>query len=286
MTDSELRALIKLLDDDQIYGAVEQRLLEYGTQAIPYLDEVVRQEDGDRLERALNIRKEIRRTSLEREWVEMLNHARGQDLDLEAGAWFIARIGHPDLNVRHYQKKLDFIAGKVRGKFRPTDTGYDRLKRLIRVLALAEKYNGNSDHYYQPENSYLHSVIDRKVGLPITLSVLYILVGRRAGIPLEGLGVPGHFLLKFPGREPGQVYIDPFHRGRLMDLGDVERFCRRTGVGFDLSFLRPVTAADIIERMLRNLALAYTKQEDEPRLARIKKMLTLYAQHYAGVKDS
>lgn len=286
MTDSELRALINLLDDDQVYSAVEQRLLEYGTQAIPYLDEVVRRADADRLTRARNIRKQIRRASLEQEWVEMLQHSRGQDLDLEDGVWFVARIGHPELSVRHYQKKLDFLAGKVREKFHPTDTGYDRVKRLIRTLVLLEKYNGNNDHYYQPENSYLHYVIDRKVGLPITLSVLYILVGRRAGIPLEGLGIPGHFLLKFPGTEQGQVFIDPFHRGRLMDLGGVERFCRRMGVGFDLRFLQPVTAADIIERMLRNLALAYTKQEDEPRLTRIKKMLTLYAQHYAGVKDS
>lgn len=285
MTDSELRALINLLDDDQIYRPVKTRLLEYGTQALPYLDEVIRQEDIERIHRAQEIRTEIRRFSLEQEWIAMLEHFRGRDLDLEEGVWFIARIGHPDLDVGHYQKKLNFLARKIRNKFRPTDTGFDRLKRLISVLVKAEKYTGNMDHYYQPENSFLNNVVDRKVGLPITLSVLYLLVGNRVDVPMVGLGIPGHFMLRFTGSGEESVFIDPFYQGRLLDVKGVERFCRRIGAGFDLSYLEPVSSADIIERMLRNLALVFTKLEDEPRLARIKKILVLYAQHYAGVED-
>ncbi len=132
-------------------------------------------------------------------------------------------------------------------------------------------FSGNERDYYDPRNSYLNDVLDRRTGLPITLSVIAITVGSRAGIQVAGVGLPGHFIAKATARGE-EIYFDPFHGGRLLSVQDCEALVEQVlGVPFEATpdSLASVPIGTILERMLNNLKGAYLKQADFARGARI-----------------
>lgn len=168
----------------------------------------------------------------------------------------LARFAHPELDSAACLGYFDTLAGRVE---QPTALG------LRRVLAIVEGFGGDLDDYYDPDNSFLNRVIERRRGIPITLSVMWIEVGRRAGIQVEGIGLPGHFLIRVAGS-----LVDPFHYGE--EIGEEEAAAlMAVAVGgsppvgalpLDPSWLVPVTGVEIISRMLRNLAGIYAARGD------------------------
>lgn len=171
-----------------------------------------------------------------------------EDLDLAEAALAIAAGGEPGLDPMPWVAELDRLAEGV-GSF-------DRLHgRLFAELG----FTGNARRYHDPANSFLDRVIERRVGIPISLSVLVIEVGRRAGIRLEGIGMPAHFLVREPERG---VYLDAFDAGALLDERGCEaRFRAVTGAGPEVAFgpemLPVVTKHEIVARMLANLKAIY-----------------------------
>lgn len=177
-----------------------------------------------------------------------------QEIDLAEGALTVASAADPDLEVSEW---LDAIKGLARG-IEPTVT--DLRRRLFAELG----YRGNSEDYDDPENSLLHRVIERRVGIPLTLSILTMEIGRRVGVQLEGIGMPGHFLVRDP--MTGTVY-DPFNGGVAVDMVDCERLFRAaTGAGPEVRFgehLLPVASTtQILTRMLNNLRAIFHLIED------------------------
>lgn len=288
MPSRELKALIKLLDDDQVYDSVRRRLIEHGQNAIPYLQGVIRDNDPHRKTRARLILREIHYSVFESEWISMLRRFQGRDLHLEDTAWFIARIGYPALDAEHYSRKIDELAALVDKRIRLTDRPMAKLRRMVGVLANREGFTGNAENYYEADNSFLNRVIDRKKGIPITLSVLYLLVGERLNIPLKGVGIPAHFMVKYVGPKheyDEEIYVDPFHQGRFLGRLAVERFCLRAGLGFNENYLMPLENAEIVERMLRNLVFVYTRTGNQEQLHRLQTILDLYAEHYTQLEE-
>ncbi|MGF1668573.1 MAG: SirB1 family protein [Acidimicrobiia bacterium] len=177
----------------------------------------------------------------------MLAHAD----QLGEAALELARFAHPDIDSASCLGYLENLAARVE---HPTALG------LRRVIGIHEGIGGNVDDYYDPDNSLLNRVIERRRGIPITLSVIWIEVGRRAGVEVEGIGLPGHFLVRVGGS-----LVDPFHYGE--EIGDDEAAALVAGtvggppqlgaVRLDPGWLAPVTAVEIISRMLRNLAGIY-----------------------------
>jgi regulator of sirC expression with transglutaminase-like and TPR domain len=164
---------------------------------------------------------------------------------LDELAFLVAAHAHPGLDVGEQLARLDDLAHQVRD---PTLDGVRRL--LFRDLGFA----GNGDDYYDPRNSFLDSVLDRRVGLPITLSVLLMEVGRRVGVPLAGVSMPGHFLVR--DKVDPEVFVDPFHGGMELD----RRACRARfrqvhgpDAVFDDAFLEPVGRFAVVDRLLANL---------------------------------
>ena len=132
-------------------------------------------------------------------------------------------------------------------------------------------FHGNERDYYDPRNSYLNDVLDRRMGLPITLSVIAMAVGTRAGLEVAGVGLPGHFIAKATARGE-EIYFDPFHGGRVLSPADCETLVEQvTGVPFQATpdALAPVSVGALVQRMLNNLKGAYLKQADFLRGARI-----------------
>jgi regulator of sirC expression with transglutaminase-like and TPR domain len=174
------------------------------------------------------------------------------EIDLTRAAAMIGLRQYPDLEVDAVAQSLDAMAAGVKD-----------LPGLRTRLFADLGFSGESLAFYHPDNSFLHRVLERRRGIPITLSVLAIEVGRRAGITLEGIGMPGHFLV----REPRGVYMDAFHGGVLLDEQACELLFRAaTGAGPEVPFsgalLPVVNRAQILGRMLSNLGLVYRVNAD------------------------
>jgi regulator of sirC expression with transglutaminase-like and TPR domain len=185
---------------------------------------------------------------------------------LDEAALAIAEEEYPRMEAEEYLVRLDRLAERVRAKA-PVGRSSTLLHALRKVLFEEEGYRGNEANYADPRNSFLNEVIDRTLGLPITLCVLYMEVGRRAGLTLHGVGFPGHFLAKYVSPSGAEVFVDAFHGGELLSSEEcVARYRARTG-GRDLDrrYLAPVAPRQILARMLHNLKRTCLERRDDVR---------------------
>jgi regulator of sirC expression with transglutaminase-like and TPR domain len=194
------------------------------------------------------------------------------DIDLGAAGLLIAEAEYPGLDVAHYLSVLDAMAEGSRARaVGDTEQSDKDLLHLLRALNqhLFEDlgFHGNQDDYYDPKNSFLNEVIDRRVGIPITLSVVYMEVGRRLDLPLEGVSFPGHFLVKYKTPE-GDLLLDPYHGGVALSRAELEQrleraFGKKTALA--PSHLQTATKRQILTRMLNNLRGIYQQNGDAQR---------------------
>jgi len=143
---------------------------------------------------------------------------------------------------------------------------------LIQQLGL----RGNETNYYDPDNSYLNRVIDRRLGNPITLCTIVLLIARRLGLPFSGIGIPSHFLCRYQSATR-QLYLDAFNGGRLLSRTDCIAFVSQLGRPFDEGFLQPVTPRRMLQRMCTNLEHAYEALESRADLGRVHRYHQLLA---------
>jgi regulator of sirC expression with transglutaminase-like and TPR domain len=187
-------------------------------------------------------------------------------IPLDEAALAVAEEEYPRLEPGGYLVRLDALAERVRRKA-PLGRSATALHALRKVLFEEEGYRGNEDDYGDPRNSFLNEVLDRRVGLPITLSILYIEVARRAGLELHGVGFPGHFLAKYTSATGAEVFVDAFHGGEMLSADEcVARYRARTG-GRDLDrrHLAAVAPRQILARLLYNLKRTYLERRDDVR---------------------
>ncbi|MGQ0654738.1 MAG: SirB1 family protein [Betaproteobacteria bacterium] len=216
-------------------------------------------------------------------------------IDLARACLMVAQDAYPDLDPERYLGEIERMALRLRGRLPQGARGYGAEER---VVALNEflfgelGYRGNIESYYDPRNSYLNDVIERKTGIPITLSVLYMEIGRRLGLPLQGVSFPGHFLVRLRVRG-GTLVLDPFQNGAPQSLDELRERLRRVvpeklPVG-ELpleQFLEPATNRQIVARVLRNLKAIY-REQDRPAelLAVLNRILVVAPDSTAELRD-
>lgn len=206
-------------------------------------------------------------TSPARERFTALVSGPEEDLDLAEAALLIAQEEQPDLDVARYLKRLDQLADAVRAALPPSPTPNDTLKGLNTHLFFKEGLRGNTSEYYDPRNSFLNDVLDTKTGIPITLSVIYMEVGRRLGLALVGIGFPGHFLVRYSGPD-GEQILDPFLGGASLSEAQLAAKLRnmygeKNPLAAQVSkLLTPATKKEILTRMLGNLKGVYLNKGD------------------------
>lgn len=202
-------------------------------------------------------------------------------LRLDEGALLIAEAGRPGLDHARYIRELDALAAQVWAALGSSakllraeqttrrETALRVLETLVETLARQENFHGADESYADPRNSFLDEALERRQGLPILLSVIYLEVARRLGAPLQGVGLPAHFMVKWPlsSEEGGDIYVDVFNRGLLLDGPACERFILRllspqTATAFDSTWTRPLNARQILTRVLYNLKLVYLHRGD------------------------
>lgn len=189
------------------------------------------------------------------------------DARVESLALLIARDEYAGLDLLQEEARLDEIAGPLLEADLAQASPTEQAERLRLRVYEELGFRGNEDDYYDPRNSWLSDVMRRKTGIPITLAIILIAVGRRAGFEVRGVGFPGHFLARV-GRGEGAVYVDPFFGGRLLVGGALDRLAARfLGSSRRLrpEHLAPVDPRSIVIRMLVNLKHAHERRQDHPR---------------------
>lgn len=217
-------------------------------------------------------------------------------IDLSRACLLIAQDAYPDLDVERYIGEIERMATRVRARLAPTAAGEDRIVALNQLLYEELGYWGNTEDYYDPRNSYLNEVIDRRTGMPITMSILYMELGRRIGLPVEGVSFPGHFLVRVR-LHGGMLVLDPFSGGAPQSEDELRSRVKRVipdGVADDLpaselpldQFLEPATNRQILARVLRNLKGIYRKANKPERMLDVlNRMLLVTPDASAELRD-
>lgn len=194
--------------------------------------------------------------------------------ELDAAALEMAEIERPGLDPAPYLQALDRMAAELATRLGRTANGPKFLRVANHYLFEELQFRGNESDYYDPRNSCLDSVLDRKLGIPITLSVVYLEVARRVGQPMAGIGLPGHFIVQYDDGEYS-TFVDPFHAGKPLTEEDCRILAREVGVDISAepSTLRPVSNRYILVRMLNNLRSAYFRSKQYGKAVRALDLL-------------
>jgi regulator of sirC expression with transglutaminase-like and TPR domain len=206
---------------------------------------------------------------------------------LAAAAFALARVEYPALDPEPYFALLDRLGAEASARLRTAEDGsvVESVRLLNEYLYDEQGFSGNRQHYEDPRNSFLHEVLDRRTGIPISLATVYLEVARRAGLHVEGVNFPGHFLLRVPVVDGDRLrtdaardylIVDPFHGGALLGETECRQLLRQHGGqddGFDGDVLRPASRQQIVIRVLVNLKRLYVRMGSFPQAKFVSELL-------------
>ena len=269
LSDEKRKALLCLLADEDpgIYLPVREKIISQGPHVCDWLKYFVLDENPIVRRRVRDVISHFKRLKADTEFSAFcLNH--GEDFELEEACWLLARTVDPEINTEAYRAVLDDYAHDLMHKIDFGSEPESIMAEINRYIFQTQRYQGNEDNYYSADNSYLNRVIDQRLGNPISLCMIYQLVGRRLGLPVTGIGLPGHFLCRF--QTPRQdYYIDAFNKGRLLTKTDCMKYLKQAGYEFHETFLMPASSRRILLRMCSNLHQIYQRDNQAADAARL-----------------
>ena len=264
---SRFKSLIYLLDDedDSIYSIAKEHLLLAGERALPVLERYLQADDSLMQHRIREIYETISLSTFKEQLRSFCEKHKSVDIDLEEGAFLIAKQAYPNVDMHIYSDLLNFFAAEFQSRLDPSDSPEEIATKIGNYFSHEKGFSGNEADYYNTDNHYINKVIETKRGVPITLSIVYMLVLRRLNFPVQGIGMPGHFIVRY---EFGTSFLfaDPFHGGNILSLEDCKKSLVKLGYPFKNEYLEPVTNRQILERMLRNLVLVFEKQNQSVKM--------------------
>jgi regulator of sirC expression with transglutaminase-like and TPR domain len=276
-SESRRMALLSLLADEDpaIYRVARDQILACGPAATQWLRPHALSRDPTLRRRAQGIISHFHRQSADDRFLGFcLKH--GQELDLEQGAWLLAQTRYPEINLEAYQALLDSYAADLRADVEPSGPAETVLTQINRYLFDKLRFTGNEADFYDPENSYLNRVLDRRTGNPINLCLVYLLLARRLRLPVTGIGLPGHFMCRYQS-SAAEIYLDVFNRGKFLTKADCVRYLVQGNYGLREDYLAPVSPRRILLRICSNLHQIYLRQAFEEGTTRIQRYLVALA---------
>ncbi|WP_129718331.1 transglutaminase-like domain-containing protein [Pedobacter sp. SYP-B3415] len=261
----EISALVKLLDDpdEEVYGHVEKKLLEYGNEVVDYLENAWEQSfDALMQQRIENIVHRIQFNSVK----EDLNlwYMSGA-FDLLQGALIVNRYQYPDLDEQKLIFQIEEMKRDIWVNLQYEMSSIEKVKLINHVLYNQHGFGGNTKNHHDPQNSYISQVLESKKGNQISLAIIYSTLAQKLDIPIYGINLPQHFILGYVDetkREHEQefgvlFYINAFNKGNIFGKHDVDQFLRQLNLDPLPGYYRPCSNTEIIRRVLRNLISAY-----------------------------
>lgn len=280
MTEHE-KALISLLDDPSptVQNALREEFKRLGLEHLAFLEQVAK---GQNLQLAEAARVWLAEFGQDDPVDAFIQFIRSFSYELETGSLLLDRTVYPNIDPTEYCLFLDTMAARAKELIMLPCTAWEQCKQLNRVIFHEYGFCGDVENYYNPLNSYLHQVIKRRRGIPLSLSVLYILVAERCGIHLEPIALPGHFLVGC-FLDSDAFFIDPYMRGTFRSTEDVYEILEERGLEPDPHYLMPAPVGEVICRGCRNLVNQYTQSgnvEHSRVFARfVREFESTYARH-------
>lgn len=271
LTEGQRTALLTLLADEDrsVADLARRRLLEEGPGVRTWLRSHALSDNPTLRRRTRDILLQFESAEADERMRAFCRRA-GEDLDLEEGVWRLARTRYPEINPEAYRAVLDDWSRDVAEGIPLDRRDADGVLAGIHVVLFQRLgLRGNEEDYYAPDNSYLNRVMDRRMGNPISLCTVVLLVARRLSLPLSGIGLPAHFLCRYQSATR-EVYLDAFNGGRLLSRTDCIAFVNQLGRPFDEGFLHPVSPRRMLQRMCINLEHAFENLELHGELARVR----------------
>ncbi|HLX71696.1 MAG TPA: transglutaminase-like domain-containing protein [Verrucomicrobiae bacterium] len=277
LSESQRKALINLLGDDDpaIYRTVREKIMSIGEEAGEWLRPLRLSSDPLLRRRSREIVQHFDRQEADT-WFLAFCLKHGEEFDLEEGVWLLALTQYPDINVEAYRALLDNFAAEVRDHIDFSETGKEILTTLNNYLFDELGFTGDEENYYDPQNSYLNRVIDRRKGNPINLSLLYLLLARRLKLPMTGIGLPGHFICRYQSTA-SEIYVDAFHHGKFMTKADCIQYLMSGNHSLQDEFLAPVSTRRVLMRICSNLHQIYSQMELPDETMRLQRYLVALA---------
>lgn len=269
MNEKEIYALIKLLDDTdvEVFEHIETRLISYGRDVIPFLENAWSQSFEVLLqERIENIIHKIQFDKL----CADLSDWTTESGNLLKGAILIAKYQYPDLDESKLRLEIEQIKRDVWLELNDNLTAIEQVKILNDIFFSIYGFSGNTTNFHAPQNSFIHLVIESRKGNPLSLSLLYSVVAQELGIPIFGVNLPEHFILAYkdlsailPVHDKNVVkvlfYINPFSKGSIFSRKEITAFLKQLKITPETKHYEPCSNIDIIRRLIRNLIYSYQK---------------------------
>lgn len=277
-------ALLALLDDatPTVRTALLAEFTRQGPAAIQFLQQIAR---GQNRPLAWHAAWFLRELKFSDPVAEFKGFIRSLNYELETGALLLSRIASPELDIGACCSLLDEMAARCRGLIVEPSTARDKCRVLNRVLFHEYGFRGNVEHYTDPLNSFLDQVLQRRRGLPITLSIVYLLVAQRVGLALEPVGLPRHFVVGCY-IEDKPFYIDAFDQGAFRTPGELFMVLRQNHIAPKPSDLAPTPVREVLCRCCRNLAHHYAAAQDHSRAelfaGLVEEFESTYERHASG----
>lgn len=277
LSANEWLALVSLLGDEDpaVYRTVREKILACGPPAAESLRPHMISSDPALRRHASEIVLHFDRQAADDHFLAFcLRH--GEEFDLEHGAWLLAQTRYPRINIEAYQALLDGYGRELRERLDFVREPEGIVATINQYLFEELGYRGNAENYYDPSNSYLNQVVDRRTGNPINLCLVYLLLARRLRLPVVGIGLPGHFICRYQ-TSAAELYFDPFNRGQILTKADCVDYLTRGSFGMRDEYLAPVRSRRLLLRVCANLHQIYQRIEMASEVMRLQRYLVALA---------
>ena len=273
-SENQISALLHLLSDQdpKIVQTIHEQIVAIGQPAISFLEQAHREQNNLVMsERFSAVLSDIKLVEIEQAFKALMTNTTDL-IDLEMAAFLIGKAAYPDLNIQTARHDLETLISDLQQRWVTDLSPRESIHKINKYLFRDLGFKGNTRNYYDPDNSFLHQVLERRVGIPISLSVLYLLIGKRLNVPVVGIGLPGHFMV---GLQNEPLFIDCFNQGALLTQKDCAKFLQEYNIEFEASYLEPIPNHHIIARMLRNLVAIYQKYDEPKQVDRFHRLLSI-----------
>lgn len=272
MTEQDIKALVSLLDDDDIEVSqlVEKEIRQQRDIIIPYLENEW-ESAGFNPKVQRRIEELVHELQLEVVLERLTNWYHGGAIDLLEGLWIIATYQYPDLSLEKLRSDFEQFYYETWLEFKEDMHPIDQVRALNHVFFSKLKFGSNTKHFHSASNSMVNVVLETRKGNPITLCCIYMTIAQRLNLPVYGVNLPNLFVLTYK-KDAVQFYINVFNKGLVFMRSDIDHYIAQLNLQPNDSFYQPCSNLDIMRRVLRNLALAFEKAGDGDKVKEIERM--------------
>ncbi len=276
ISKSEIKSLLFLMDDPDpfVQKSVNNRFVELGENVVPLLDQYrIDLKNGVERDRVNELIHTLTFDGLQADFIDALEQGVKNRKDLESIIFLLSRFVNPTIDTKHYTKKLDHFAEMVAPGIRYKLDEKRKAKQLFKFIFEDLNFRGDQNDYHNPENCFLHQVIDRRVGLPISLSMVAMFVAQRLDLPVFGVNMPIHFMLTYIG-DREEYLIDPYDNGAVVTYDQCYFFLKKNNIEPKPEYFQVASDMDILIRTLRNLIHSYERKEQLEKIEDLKQLLS------------